>query len=291
MHSNTQLRLEMADRAVGFVRAHPAVDPQSAQVEARLIGLVERAHELAQQERAGQVTGAAAVAHKVELRQELETDYSSLVGIAKVAAKENPSIAVHRGIPTHGANELTFLSVVRVGIAEAFAARELLAQYGLSDQLLLSLTAGLDAYDAALTRQANALATRVGAGAALHAIGLQIMDVVRNLDALYRVRFKKDRELMAAWKSARNVAWPRTTGSLDDLADGPTVRRTVGPSAIASASREAVRPSSFPPCTTESPSSWPPPGASMPSAPPWPMAPTPSISAPNASMPGTTEPN
>jgi hypothetical protein len=34
-----------------------------------------------------------------------------------------------------------------------------------------------------------------------------IMEVVRNLDALHRIRFRDDPELKAAWKSARNVAW------------------------------------------------------------------------------------
>jgi hypothetical protein len=79
--------------------------------------------------------------------------------------------------------------------------------FGLTDALLGALTADLDAYDAAVSRQRNALTAQVGAGAELRAVTDDIMGVVKNLDALHRVRFRKDRELHAAWKSARNVAW------------------------------------------------------------------------------------
>jgi hypothetical protein len=34
-----------------------------------------------------------------------------------------------------------------------------------------------------------------------------IIRTIRNLDAVHRVRFAGDRELMAAWKSARNARW------------------------------------------------------------------------------------
>ena len=34
------------------------------------------------------------------------------------------------------------------------------------------------------------------------------MQLVRQLDALNRFRFRKDAEALGAWRSARNVAWP-----------------------------------------------------------------------------------
>jgi hypothetical protein len=36
----------------------------------------------------------------------------------------------------------------------------------------------------------------------------EIMLTVRQLDALNRFHFRKDAESLAAWKSARDVAWP-----------------------------------------------------------------------------------
>ena len=34
------------------------------------------------------------------------------------------------------------------------------------------------------------------------------MEVIHNLDGVYRARFKGNHEQLAAWNSARNVAWP-----------------------------------------------------------------------------------
>ena len=36
----------------------------------------------------------------------------------------------------------------------------------------------------------------------------EIMDLVRQLDTINRFRFRDDAESLAAWRSARNVAWP-----------------------------------------------------------------------------------
>jgi hypothetical protein len=41
-------------------------------------------------------------------------------------------------------------------------------------------------------------------------VAAEIMLIVRQLDALNRFRFRKDAESLAAWKSARDVAWPAT---------------------------------------------------------------------------------
>jgi len=40
------------------------------------------------------------------------------------------------------------------------------------------------------------------------AVTSEIMLIVRQLDALNRFHFRKDAESLAAWKSARDVAWP-----------------------------------------------------------------------------------
>ncbi len=47
-----------------------------------------------------------------------------------------------------------------------------------------------------------------GARAEVDAVTAEIMLIVRQLDALSRFRFRSDAESLAAWKSARDVAWP-----------------------------------------------------------------------------------
>jgi hypothetical protein len=207
MRTNIRLKLDMAGRAVEFCRAHPDDNPATAQVATRLNELVARANTLAQHQRATLVAGAAAVEQKSELRVAIEQKFSALMGIARVASVQHPDIAVHRRMPQPRTNEATFLTTVRVGVSEAKASKELLVPFGLTDTLLDDITADLDAYEAALGRQRNAHAAQVGAGAELAAVTDDIMGVVKNLDALHRLRFQKDRELHASWMSARNVAW------------------------------------------------------------------------------------
>lgn len=208
MRNIIRLVLIMLGRAVAFIRAHPDDNPATNQVTARLFALAERAEILAQQQRAGQTGVSAAASDKAEIRDTIENGLSALFGIAKAAAKEHPDLTVHRRMPRRRLDENTLLTTARVATAEARAARDIMAPFGLNDELLDTLTAGITAYEAALVRQSNSLAAQVGAGAELDVVAIAIMDVVKNLDALYRVRFRKDAELMAAWKSARNVAWP-----------------------------------------------------------------------------------
>lgn len=207
MQTNIRLKLDMAGRALEFCRAHPDDNPATGQVATRLNELVTQANKLVQQQRSGQTDASAAVNQKADLRLGIENHLAALIGIARAAAVEHPDIAVHRRRPRRRANEVTLLTTARVAIAEAMANKDLLMPFGLTDALLGALTADLDAYDAAVSRQRNALTAQVGAGAELRAVTDDIMGVVKNLDALHRVRFRKDRELHAAWKSARNVAW------------------------------------------------------------------------------------
>lgn len=207
MRTSTRLKLDMAGRAVEFVRAYPDDNPATTLVATRLTDLTARAGQLLQQQRTQQLAVASSVSLKSELRDTLEEYFVSLVGIARAAAEDHPDISVHRRMPRRRTNEATFLTTARVAVAEAAALKAVLEPYGFSDGLLESMNGDLDAYEAAISRQRNAIAAQVGAGAELKAAVEDIMSVVRNLDALYRVRFRGDADLRAAWKSARNVAW------------------------------------------------------------------------------------
>lgn len=208
MGTMIRMVLLMLGKAVGFIRANPDDNPATNLVTARLFVLAERANILAQQQRAGQVGMSGATSQKAELRDLIQEDLGSLVGIARAASKEHPDLTVHRRMPRRRADETTLLTTAKVALAEARAAREVMVPFGLTDELLDSLSGLLSEYDEALIRQGNSLAAQVGAGAELEVVAVAIMSVVKNLDAIYRVRFRKDAERWAAWKSARNVAWP-----------------------------------------------------------------------------------
>jgi hypothetical protein len=221
MRTSIRLKLDMAGRAVEFCRAHSGDDPASKVVATRLDDPTTRANQLLQEQRTQQTTAAGAVSLKAELRDTLEESFGALVGIARVAAADHPDITVHRRKPRRRTNEATFLTTARVAVAESVEIKTILEPYGLTDALLQGITAGLDAFEAAVARQRNAIATQVGAGAELREVVHDIMAVVRNLDALHRVRFRDDPDLKAAWKSARNVAWraPEGAPSTESTAD------------------------------------------------------------------------
>ena len=207
MQTNVRLRLDMAGRALEFCHTHPDQEPATVTVVTRLTDLIGRADTLSRLARASVTTAAAAVDNKSKLRLAIEEDLSALFGIAQVASVDHPEIAVHRRRIRSQANEVTLMTAARVALAEAVVIKDRLAPYGLNDTLLANLGTGIDSYAAELARQRNALATQVGASADLKAITIDIMAVIRSLDALHKTRFKQDRELKAAWKSARNVAW------------------------------------------------------------------------------------
>jgi hypothetical protein len=220
MRSNNRIRLDMGARSDEFCHGHPDPNPATAQVPARLKALVERGFSLTELQQSSAATVAAAVSQKADLRVAIEDGLAALFGIARAAERDHPEVAVHRRRPGRSANEVTLLTSARVAVDEATTITELLGGYGLTSELLSTLTADLDTYEAALARQRNALTTQVGASAELDDVIDDIMGVVRNLDALHRVRFRNNPDLRAAWKSARNVAWPAAAPTTTKPADG-----------------------------------------------------------------------
>jgi hypothetical protein len=198
----------MGARASAFCKAQPDSNPRTAPVAARLIDLSDRADKLLEQHGSGAAVAATAVVDKATLRRAVSVDLQALMTIARQAAHRFPDISVHRGVPLSRCGEADFIATARVALTSATTLLETLAPFGLSEELLASITQGLDAYKAAVDRKRDALGSRVGAQADLVSVAHEIMGVVASLDAVHAVRFKNSPELMAAWRSARNVPWP-----------------------------------------------------------------------------------
>jgi hypothetical protein len=66
----------------------------------------------------------------------------------------------------------------------------------------------LGEFEAAINGRHAGQAAHVGAHADLEAVTAEIMQLVRQLDALNQFRFRNDAEALGAWRSARNVPWP-----------------------------------------------------------------------------------
>lgn len=221
MRTLTRLVLAACARARDFFLAHPDPNSASAQVISRFIELLARAELLAQLHRASVVAGSAAVNLKNELRQVIETDLRSLAGLSHGIALLHPEMPVHVRLPRAGkVAEATILTVARVAVNGALANKELFIANGMPETLLEKMTKDLDEYEAALTRQRNAVSTQVGANAQLNALSTDLVALLKHLDSVVRLRFGGDLEMMAAWKSVRNVAWPEPHEAITPAPEG-----------------------------------------------------------------------
>jgi hypothetical protein len=201
-------KLDMAGRVRDFCRTHPDQNPGYTAAVGRLEERLARAEALAQQQVAGQLAVSGAVVNKEQLRDEIYNTLALLAGLAKPAAQEEPDLAVGFVRPRTKLSHQAFLTRARVSAANGSAHRDLLVRYGMPETFLDELGTALDSFEQSLNEKHNGRAAHVGARAELEAVTAEIMLIVRQLDALNRFRFRKDAESLAAWKSARDVAWP-----------------------------------------------------------------------------------
>jgi hypothetical protein len=201
-------KLDMAGRVRDFCRTHPDQNPGHTAAVARLEERLARAEALAKQEVAGRLAVSGAVANKEQLRQEIQQTVALLAGLAEPAAREEPDLRFVIVRPSIQLSHQAFLTRARVAADTAAAHKEVLIRYGMLEDFLTSLTAALDRFEQVLNEKHAGRAAHIGARAELDAVTSEIMLIVRQLDALNRFRFRKDAESLAAWKSAKDVAWP-----------------------------------------------------------------------------------
>jgi hypothetical protein len=201
-------KLEMAGRVRDFERSHPDATPGHTAAVARLEDRMTRAEVLAQQEVSGRRAVTGAILARDQLRAQIVTALVMLSGIAQSASKEEPELAVSIQRPQSGAGSQTFVTRSRVAQAAAAASEALLERYGMPANFPAELGSMLDQYETIVNDRHAGLTAHVGAAADLTAVTAELMQLVRQLDALNRFRFRVDPELLGAWKSACNMAWP-----------------------------------------------------------------------------------
>jgi hypothetical protein len=226
MNDRIRRALDMAARVRDFVLSHPDANSGYTSAATQLDGLITRAEALAQQEVAGRRTVAGAVVNKVQLRQEIYETIALVAGLAGPASREAPELAVGIARPSLAASHQEFLALARTAATIAATHRDLLARYGMPEPFIGGLGGMLDRFEAALSEKHAGQAAHVGARAELKAVTAEIMQLVQQLDALNRFRFRNDAESLGAWRSARNVAWPA-----NDRVAGAPINAKVKPAA------------------------------------------------------------
>ena len=212
MKTRTLRKLEMGVRALIFSRVHqsPAGVPLAV---VQLEQLLRRARELAVRQHDGRVGVRAAAARKRELRRTIRRLHvAHLRHVARAARTELPELWRKFVLPRGTIPYQTFRPMVELMAAEAESHKEVLAKYGLGEEVLESLRQAMADLDEALQEGSRARLTHVGAGAGLDAAAHRVVLLVAVVTPIYQLRFARRPGLLAAWKSASHVdAAPRSS--------------------------------------------------------------------------------
>jgi hypothetical protein len=211
MKGTTRRKIEMGARALEFSRAHPDGSLGYTAALTRLENLLNRAEQVAEQQRLGILHVRAATVRKRDLRRTIKRDHlDHLASVAQVASREVPELAQLFTLPRIANPYLAFRTAARGLAAEAESRKELLVKNGLSDTVLTGLAQALDEFDAAVDQGAEGRAAHVGASAELDTLANEIVQVVNVMGGTNRVHFIGNRDLLASWESVSNVlATPR----------------------------------------------------------------------------------
>ncbi len=212
MNALLRRRLEMAARVRDFLRAHQMDGVGQGLGLAKLEELLERAENLATQQRTGVAVVRSATKQRQEIRSALQPKilgYLSVVGA--VAVTQNAELAEQFRMPPPNATHQALLTMSRAILEKATAQKQLLVSLGMSEQVLDELATALGEYEQTLEATSAGRREHVGARADLKAVAAEISKQLRLLDKVVRYRFGGNPELMGAWDSARNVAGPFKT--------------------------------------------------------------------------------
>jgi hypothetical protein len=211
MRALSRRQLEMGQRVLEFSRQHPDPSPGYVAAAARLQERLERAQQLARQQVDGQSEVRTSTLRKAELRRlMLSAHLRHLASVAQFAAVDDPEVLQKFDFPADATTYLAFRTVAGGMVAEAESRKELLMKHGLSDEVLSNLKVVLDQFENEVEQGAAGRLAHVGATAELVTVGEEVVQMVKVMNALVRIRFANQPELLAAWESASNVvATPR----------------------------------------------------------------------------------
>jgi hypothetical protein len=209
MNINLRLKVGMAIRVRDFLLANPFGYEPADQVAALFGEKVGRAQVLLTQQETGELASRTSTRHRRGLkRQMVQLPLRHLLKIAKSVAAEHPEVASGLSRPAFGRSEEAFQASVRAIAQEAETHRELFLKHGLSEESLEELGQMLKAYEQAVHDANAGRRAHTGARAELQALAKELMRLLKQLDGIVLYRFRDKPELMGAWTSARNIAWP-----------------------------------------------------------------------------------
>lgn len=210
-------QLDVGLRAATFAEEHPDANPIITAAGNNLGGLSGQGNTLAGEYQVADQNRQAALHGRRRTEAAINTTLGALQGIAGYAALRRPDTPVLFRMPgTHGGMR-GFASRVRGVLEVVNANRELLLTYGMPDTMPEELLAQLEAFEKFVAQRAAAQQERAALREQLAEVARQLMQGVRHLNGLYRIRYAASPELLAAWRGT--IALPvRGAKKEDDAA-------------------------------------------------------------------------
>lgn len=206
MNRKVQDKLEMAARVRSFSRSHPSDQPEYTRVLGELEERLARAQTVAETQVNGTVASRAARIHRQELRNVVHFQLLRyLVAVSGVAAKSEGEPALKFRLPPSNGNGAVFLTAVREMLTRAEEHKEALLEKGMGSTTLDTIRKLLDQMESAREAARTGRLAHIGARADLKGLTSEIMDLVKVLDGLNRIRYNGDAEQLAAWNAAKHV--------------------------------------------------------------------------------------
>ena len=222
----------MGTRVLEFSRQYPDPSPAYVAAAVRLQERLNRADELARQQNDGRSEVRVATGRKRELRRLImRAHLDHLASVARVASVEEPEILQKFLFPSDATTYQAFQTAASGIAAEAESRKDLLLKHGLSEEVLNGLELTLEQFQTAVEQGAAGRLAHVGATAELEVVSEQVVQIVKVMNGLIRIRFGNQPETMAAWESASSVVWPSRAAEENTPPSPPPAGGEVRPAA------------------------------------------------------------
>jgi hypothetical protein len=202
MERRTRSSITTGTSVKKFSVAHPMESSGYQAAVAGLDGALREAGTLEDQQREGIITERRGVAvRRGVIDRVWEVHLPHLWAAARRAEREQPDLArTFRLKPTKSTIAARRAAAGSM-LDAAQANKEVLVRYGMDDSVVNDLVLALAEFDAANEQCIAGRGAHVGATARLQVVGQEIVELVRVIDGLNRVRFRNDEALLAEWVS------------------------------------------------------------------------------------------
>lgn len=209
MKTSLQLRLAMYVRLQDFLLAYPFGDPPADGLVKVYRDKVTRIRTLVTQQQDGVTSRKAQNAKHREIRGQITREpLRHLKGVAKGLGPEVKELAAGLSRSVIDLNREEFLATVTSVQAAVKANHDTLRANGMAEDTSAILDGMVAAYGEALADANAGLRAHTGAVAELKVLSRDVMKLVKQLDGMVLFRFRDQPDVLGAWVSARNVAWP-----------------------------------------------------------------------------------